>query len=199
VIRDWRRRAAALALAGLVGCLGPGCSAERDAGSSQAGEEAAADPAPDFTLERIGGDPVTLSALRGKTVIIDFWATWCPPCEFQVPELNAFYKDHLATGQVAVLGVSVDTEGPDVVQAWIEEKGVEYPILLGGEQLARRFGAMGFPTLAVVDPDGNIASRHVGLIERDTLEAEVAEVQARFAERASEGAVEPESPEPGAG
>ncbi len=133
-------------------------------------EESSANPAPDFTLERLGGDAVTLSALRGKVVIIDFWATWCPPCEFQVPELNAFYEAHGASGQVEVLGVSVDTDGPEVVEAWIREKGVEYPILLGDESLARRFGALGFPTLAVVDAAGNIESLHVGLIERDELE-----------------------------
>ncbi|MGH0035552.1 MAG: TlpA family protein disulfide reductase [Myxococcota bacterium] len=180
--------AAALALGG--------CPADPDAGSDGAAAQdgPVADPAPDFTLEQLGGGSITLSSLRGRTVVIDFWATWCPPCEFQVPELNAFYQAHLASGQVEVLGVSVDTEGPEVVEAWIEEKGVEYPILLGSAQLAREFGAVGFPTLAVVDPEGNIASRHVGLIERDDLEEELAHVQQRFG--GEETAQPAEAPEP---
>ena len=141
-----------------------------DAGAPDGEAEPAAESAPEFTLEQLDGEPVSLAALRGKTVIIDFWATWCPPCEFQVPELNAFYEDHKDSGKVAVLGVSVDTDGPDVVREWTTEKGVSYPILLGGEDLARRYGAMGFPTLVIVDPEGHIDSRHVGLIERDQLE-----------------------------
>ena len=156
---------AALAVAG-CGQAPAGDAGEAGGGAAEADREMA----PDFTLDRLQGGTVTLSELRGKTVIIDFWATWCPPCEFQVPELNAFYEVHGPSGEVEVLGVSVDTEGPDVVGAWTEEKGVAYPILLGDEDLAKRFGAMGFPTLVIVAPDGTIESRHVGLIEQAQLE-----------------------------
>lgn len=131
--------------------------------------ESAAELAPDFTLPTLDGGTVTLSELRGKTVIIDFWATWCPPCEYQVPELNAFYEAHQGE-PVEVLGISVDTEGPEAVSTWTTKHGVQYPILLGDEELARQFGALGFPTLVIVMPDGTIHSRHVGLIERADLE-----------------------------
>jgi len=159
------RRAAAAAL-GLVACaLLAGCS------QSTGDAESEAELAPDFSLPKLGADErVELAALRGKTVIIDFWATWCPPCEFQVPELNAFYEAHLEEGDVEVLGISVDTEGPEVVGAWAAEKQVRYPILLGSDDLARRYGAVGFPTLIVVTPEGTVDSRHVGLIERAELE-----------------------------
>lgn len=136
-------------------------------------EEPPAEPrvAPGFKLESLGGGaPVELEALRGKTVILDFWATWCPPCEFQVPELNTFYDAHRGDSDVAVYGITVDTDGPEVVQAWVTEKEVRYPILMGGEDLARRYGAVGFPTLVVIAPDGTIHSQHVGLIEIDELE-----------------------------
>jgi thiol-disulfide isomerase/thioredoxin len=140
------------------------------------GESAAAvrPPAPDFTLEQLGGGSVSLAELRGKTVVLDFWATWCPPCEFQVPALNQFYDAHRADTDVVVFGVSVDSEGPEVVGAWVAEKSVRYPILLGGEDLARRFGAVGFPTLFVVAPDGSVHAQHVGLIEVEVLEEELA-------------------------
>ncbi len=176
VARSRRAGGASLALA-LAMALALGCSLQSDAPGG-AGEAAPADPAPDFTLPQLGGDEVTLSSLRGKTVIIDFWATWCPPCEFQVPELNALMDAHAESGDVAILGVSVDTEGPEVVAAWTEEKGVRYPIVLGSEDLARKFGAVGFPTLVVVDEAGNIESRHVGLIDIAELEEVVTRAQA---------------------
>jgi len=134
----------------------------------------ATEPAPPFTLEQLGGGEVSLAELRGKTVVLDFWATWCPPCEFQVPELNRFYDAHRADSDVVVYGVSVDTDGAEVVEAWTTEKEVRYPILLGGEGLARKLGAVGFPTLYVIGPEGQVRETHVGLIETDTLEQAIA-------------------------
>jgi thiol-disulfide isomerase/thioredoxin len=134
--------------------------------------------APDFTLLDLEGRPVSLADFRGKTVVIDFWATWCPPCLFQVPELNEFWRDHRETGEVVVLGVAVDVEGAEAVAPWVAEQNVEYPILIGDEDLAREFGAMGFPTLAIVTPDGRLDSLHVGLIEKAELEEIVAPLRA---------------------
>ena len=107
-------------------------------------------------------------------MIIDFWATWCPPCEFQVPELNAFYEAHREDPGVAVIGISVDTYGPEVVSAWVAEKKVRYGFGFGDEDLPRRYGALGFPTLVIVSPDGTVDSRHVGLIETADLEEALA-------------------------
>ncbi len=146
-------------------------------GEGGSGDPAAGDgrePAPDFTLESLDGDTVQLSELRGKTVVIDFWATWCPPCVFQVPELNKLSAAHRERGDLAVIGVSVDVDGADVVRAWIQEHGVEYTIVIGTMELAEKFGAVGFPTLAVVNPEGELDSLHVGLIEYDELEQIVA-------------------------
>ena len=134
--------------------------------------------APDFELESLAGERIRLSELRGKTVVIDFWATWCPPCEFQVPELNAFYEAHKQDGDVEVLGISVDVDGAEAVGGWVGEKQVRYKVLLGGEDLARRYGALGFPTLYVVAPDGTVDSEHVGLIETGDLEAALARQRA---------------------
>jgi thiol-disulfide isomerase/thioredoxin len=149
-----------------------GCSAGEPTASPAAAEQESV--APDFTLPDLHGKPVRLSDFRGKAVIVDFWATWCPPCIFQVPELNKLAAAHREKGDVAVIGVSVDVEGPAIVAPWVEGHGVEYTIVFGDEELAAQFGVFGFPTLVVVGPEGKLDSRHVGLIEYETLEALVA-------------------------
>jgi thiol-disulfide isomerase/thioredoxin len=182
-----------LALAACLGlaiCLALACderSGDQASAGESTGEAAVADAdegegdrrmAPDFVLVSLEGKSVHSEDLRGKTVVIDFWATWCPPCEFQVPELNAFWKAHAGDGDVVVYGISVDLDGPDVVSGWAADKNVQYPVLLEGDDLARRFGALGFPTLYVIAPDGSIDTEHVGLIEAAELEAALARQRA---------------------
>ena len=112
-----------------------GCGAQEvgdaDASASEAASEESKRPAPNFELKGVDGRPVSLADHRGKPVLVDFWATWCVPCIYQVPELNAFWKIHREAGDVAVIGVAVDIEGASVVAPWIEENGVEYQIAIG--------------------------------------------------------------------
>lgn len=165
----WRRALLPLLLAGLVA----GCS--QPAGDAvEPPEESGSAETVDFTLPDLEGNPVKLADFRGRTVIVDFWATWCPPCLFQVPELNEFWKTHKDSGDVMVIGVAVDVEGAEVVAPWAEEQGVVYQLVIGSEDVARAFGAVGFPTLVIVRPDGTIDSRHVGLVEVKDLETLVA-------------------------
>jgi thiol-disulfide isomerase/thioredoxin len=127
--------------------------------------------APDFTLERLGGGEVSLSALRGQPVVVDFWATWCAPCEDSIPVLVAFQKKY--AGRVQVLGVSVDWER-EAVAPFAQEHGMNYPVLFGDESLALDYGAPGFPALFVIDGQGRIAEAHVGVTTLPELEAAVA-------------------------
>jgi peroxiredoxin len=165
----------------LAALLAAACGPSTGEGGDSIGEadsaEEARELAPDFTLSDLSGVPVRLEALRGKVVVLDFWATWCPPCEFQIPILNQVYEAHRDVGDLEILGISVDTEGPEVVQEYIAKHQAVYPILMGSESLARTFGAPGFPSLIVVDPSGRIAEIHVGLIEAPELEQVISAVQ----------------------
>jgi peroxiredoxin len=171
-VSRWRRSFVAVAL--LLGLWLAGCSEPQEVGTASPGAAPDAGVAMDFTLPDLEGKPVSLSDYRGKTVVLDFWATWCPPCIFQVPELNSFWKANGERGDVMVIGVAVDVEGARVVAPWAKEHGVVYQLVIGTEDVARDFGAVGFPTLVVLRPDGAIDSRHVGLIESQQLEEIVA-------------------------
>lgn len=124
--------------------------------------------APAFVLESLSGDPVASDSLRGSTLVIDFWATWCPPCIDQIPVLNRFAADR-AHQDVRVLGIAVDVDGREIVAPFAAEHGIEYSVLLGDESLAQRFGALGFPALFVVSASGEIESVHFGLISLEEL------------------------------
>ena len=136
--------------------------------------------APDFELQSLGGEPISLASLRGKTVVIDFWATWCPPCIFQIPVLNAV-QEAFRQQDVVVLGVSVDHEGQEVVANFAKENEIQYPVLLGSEALAREFGAPGFPALVIVGGSGQIELLHVGLIEESELSQAIERIQSAAA------------------
>jgi cytochrome c biogenesis protein CcmG/thiol:disulfide interchange protein DsbE len=155
------RRAPALVLALVLGLAAAfaACSG---------GETRPAAPAPPFTLSDLDGHRVSLADFAGRTVLVDFWATWCEPCAHQIPVLNDFHRGQPADG-VVVLGVSVDAGGRDAVATYAHEHRIEYPVLLGSESLARDYGVPGFPALAVVDAQGRLASLHLGVITPEEL------------------------------
>ena len=167
---------------------GQGCSSADEAPdtslrqSAISGESviarASAEVAPDFELAPLGGGEwVQLESLRGQTVVLDFWATWCAPCVRQVSPLNAVFDLYRGRGDVQVFGISVDLDGPKVVEEWVVEKGVRYPILVGGEEVAHRYGALGFPATFVVDPEGRIRERHVGVVTAEDLDRTISQIR----------------------
>ena len=120
-------------------------------------------PAPDFTLDLLGGGQVTLSELRGKAVLVNFWATWCLPCREEMPAIEAFYRSHKDLGLV-VIGVNLTDQDsiPDVA-GFVQELGVTFPIALDRDGVvSRRYQLLGLPTSFFIDRQGVIRSVVVG-------------------------------------
>jgi peroxiredoxin len=181
--RSPRTRAIAIAaLLALLAWLGVSACGEMAGDAATGAGAAERQLAPDFSYADLDGRQVSLADLRGRTVIIDFWATWCPPCVFQPQELNAFWERYQETGDYAVIGVEVGGASVEEIREWAAENDAvaRYPILVGAdEDLARRFGALGFPALVIVSPDGTIHSVHVGLTTVQELEEELGRAQAQ--------------------
>jgi cytochrome c biogenesis protein CcmG/thiol:disulfide interchange protein DsbE len=125
--------------------------------------------APGFTLKNLEGRDVSLHEFGGKVVLLDFWATWCPPCRKSIPELVSLQDRYEERGLV-VIGISLDdpAKASDrFLQGFKEENRMNYPILRGGERVVRDYFGderLGIPTMFVINRDGEIVDRHVGFV-----------------------------------
>jgi cytochrome c biogenesis protein CcmG/thiol:disulfide interchange protein DsbE len=129
--------------------------------------------APDFTLSDASGHPVSLAALHGKVVLLNFWATWCAPCNQEIPWFVDFQGRYESRG-FTVLGVSMDEEGWRAVKPYIAREGVNYPVAIGDNQVAQLFGGLGsIPLTIVIDRSGRVAAVHAGLCRRSEYESDI--------------------------
>ncbi len=139
--------------------------------------------APDFTLPDASGKSVRLSDFRGQVVLLNFWATWCSPCKVEIPWFVEFQQAYRDAG-FAVLGVSLNEDGWRSVKPYIEEKRVNYSVMLGmlgNDEIARIYGGLdALPTTLLIDKAGRIAVTHVGLVAKKTYEENI---RALLAER----------------
>jgi len=157
----------ALALV-LAGCSRPSSSPTGDLKS-----EGQRKPAPNFSLKDADGNAVNLSDYRGKVVLVNFWATWCGPCEAEIPWFIEFEKKYKDQG-FAVLGVSMDDDGWKSVRPYVASHKINYRIMIGSELVSQQFGEIeSLPTSFVLDREGRIASNHIGLVDKVDYQNEI--------------------------
>jgi cytochrome c biogenesis protein CcmG/thiol:disulfide interchange protein DsbE len=122
--------------------------------------------APDFELRDGSGKLVKLSDYRGKVVLLDFWATWCGPCNIEIPWFEEFERKYKDRG-FEVLGVSMDDDGWKAITPFAAEKKINYRIVLGNDKTADQYGSVeALPTTFVIDRNGRIAKTFVGLSDK---------------------------------
>jgi peroxiredoxin len=130
-------------------------------------------PAPNFSLQDATGKTLKLSDLKGKVVLLNFWATWCGPCKLEIPWFEDFqttYKDKPFT----VVGVSMDDDGWKAVKPYISSAKMNYPVVVGNDKMADSFGGVdAMPTTFIIDKNGNIAASHTGLVSKEDYRQEI--------------------------
>ena len=137
---------------------------------------------PEVTFKDLNGKDVTLASLKGKVVVVNFWATWCDPCREEIPWLIEFQQKYGDKG-FTLLGVAMDEEGKPVVQPFVQTTPfnvnghpttMNYPIVLGNDDIADKFGGLlGLPTSIVISRDGKIEKRYIGSVSKDALEKDI--------------------------
>lgn len=131
-------------------------------------------PAPNFALKTAAGQTVELKKLAGKVVVVNFWATWCGPCRAEIPGMLEVYRKYKGKG-LEIVGVSLDQKGWSVVTPYVEKTKIDYPIVLGTEQVVSDYGNFqAIPTTFVVDKKGNIVGEHTGSMSKEAFEKMVA-------------------------
>jgi thiol-disulfide isomerase/thioredoxin len=167
-----------LAVAG-VALIWSGVRYARPGSSSEAAESAAVtlrffrDPVaiPAFTAQDLNGGAISSTAFRGKVVIVNFWATWCPPCRAEIPDLIALqtkYRDSLQ-----VIGVSQDEAPPEEVKRFVADHGMNYPVVMSTTAIESLFpGIRALPTSFILDREGRLVQKHVGMLNAETTELE---------------------------
>ena len=162
-----------------------GNTSEKEAGNapgedtSENGSENSAPkvPAPDFSLTDQYGNTHTLSDYKGKTVFLNFWATWCPPCKGEMPEIQEIYEYYGENGsEVVVLGIASPDYGrekdEETVAAFLEENGYSFPVVMDtGGLYAYTYGVSAYPTTFMIDKEGNVYGYVAGQLTREIMES----------------------------
>ncbi|MFC3746159.1 peroxiredoxin family protein [Paenibacillus sp. GCM10012306] len=135
--------------------------------------------APDFTLQDLSGNPVQLSDFRGKRVLLNFWATWCPPCRVEMPHMQSIYENYQSE-DVVILGVNMTLTEKALgdVQPFVQEQKLTFPIVLDEEgELLQTYQIVAYPTTYVLDADGVVREKVRGAMNYEMMSELLAEVK----------------------
>ena len=137
-----------------------GCSSARNPDSASGSGKG---PAPDFDLENVAGGKTAAADLKGKVLVVDFWATWCEPCIAEIPKFNKMV-DEFKGKDVQIVGITVES-AHDTIKPKVKETGMKYTVLVGNDAVVDGFGGLiGFPTTFVVTKDWKIYKKYMGAL-----------------------------------
>ncbi|HEV2289442.1 MAG TPA: TlpA disulfide reductase family protein [Candidatus Acidoferrales bacterium] len=164
---------------GFAGCGGAAPANAGNAASAKASPNANKPNEPDVTFQKLDGAELPLASLKGKVVLVNFWATWCAACQDEIPWMIGFQQKYADQG-FTILGVAMDDDGKKVVDPFVEKTqfdvdgqkmAMSYPIIIGNYDLAEKFGGLiGLPTTIVISRDGKVVKRIIGLVDRGELQ-----------------------------
>jgi cytochrome c biogenesis protein CcmG/thiol:disulfide interchange protein DsbE len=165
-LRKPLRLVAVVGVAALLGTVACTLPEEHESAKTAVKDSSGRKAAPEFTLKDSTGKVVHLADYKGKVVLLDFWATWCGPCNIEIPWFTEFERKYKNRG-FEVLGVSMDDDGWKAINPFATQKAINYRIVLGDDKTGDLYGGIeALPTAFVIDRQGRIASVHVGLAAR---------------------------------
>jgi peroxiredoxin len=149
----------------------PLCACETEV--NQLNAEAIKQKAPHFSLTDLSGNTISLDALRGKVVIINFFATWCGACRSEIPKFVRLYKKYNSQG-LEMIGVSLDRNEPKMLKRFLERYHVQYPVVFAtGDMIYKYGGISAIPATVIVNQDGMIDQMIVGIRSKEVFEKTV--------------------------
>jgi thiol-disulfide isomerase/thioredoxin len=129
------------------------------------------EPAPGLVIHDLAGKVTSMDDLKGKVVLVNFWATWCPPCRAEIPALIKLQEEH--RDRLQIIGISEDDDLEEVHE-FVKKVGINYPVVMATPELVAAYGGVvALPTTFVVDTEGRIVQRHLGLLDAETTDREV--------------------------
>jgi cytochrome c biogenesis protein CcmG/thiol:disulfide interchange protein DsbE len=139
------------------------------AGATVLGAQSENVPAPDFALKDLQGKDIKLADYKGKVLVLNFWATWCPPCRAEIPDFVEAYAANKDKG-LEILGLSVDRMTADKLLPFVNKAKINYPVVLADAKIVQDYEPGDYiPATIIIDKKGILRRRHVGLMDKETL------------------------------